>query len=331
MLSEKEKILSLILEARETPYVDLKRDFYDKLCQSDLPKDVCAFANSMSNEDKYIIFGVEDKTREVVGIDADTFFEQDKIDEYIAKTVEPFIDVECGMFNTDSGKTVGYIKVPSSNTNPPYIIKEDCGKQNKLSKGDIFIRKGSCNQKALRSDLDSMYLKNGDIRVRLHENLAVIEPIQMKSELIQDPTYGHIDVEIFNDTTRPALICRGDIVVEYNRHTLRRRIVSILPSRMISEHPLELAAQSRSVYTVLFDFSSQDCVDLNFDIDGNMDSAVSMSIELYDTDDNQYLSDSKEGFLLAKGDVLHKVKLKYYSENKANMSFWDKIMHRFKK
>lgn len=331
MLSEKEKILSLILEARETPDVDFKRDFYDKLCQSDLPKDVCAFANSISNKDKYIIFGVKDETREVVGIDADTFLEQDKIDEYIAKTIEPFIDVECGMFNTDSGKIIGYIKVLSSNTNPPYIIKEDCGKQNKLSKGDIFIRKGSCNQKALRSDLDSMYLKNGDIRVRLHEHLAVIEPIPMIGDPVQNPTYGRIDIEIFNDTTRPVLICGGNIILKTDSYTLQREIVSILPSQMISEHPLELAAQSRKVYTALFDFLSQDCVDLNFDIDGNMDSPVNMSIELYDTDDNQYLSDSKEGFLLAKGDVLHKVKRKYNLENKANISFWDKIMHRFKK
>ena len=163
------------------------------------------------------------------------------------------------------------------------------------------------------------------------ENLAVIEPIPMIGDPVQNPTYGRIDIEIFNDTTRPVLICGGNIILKTDNYTLQRGIVSILPSQMISEHPLELAAQSRKVYTASFDFLSQDCVDLNFDIDGNMDSAVSMSIELYDTDDNQYLSDSKEGFLLAKGDVLHKVKLKYYLENKANMSFWDKIMHRFKK
>ena len=176
-----------------------------------------------------------------------------------------------------------------------------------------------------------MYLKNGDIVVRLHENLAIIEPIHMEGELVQDPTYGHVDVEIFNDTTRPVLICGGDIVVEYKSHTLRRRIVSILPSRMISEHPLELTAQSRKVYTVLFDFLSQDCVDLNFYTDGKMDSTVNMSIKLYDTDSNQYLSDSVEGFLIAKGDVLHKVNLKYYLENKQKMRFWEKLKYKFKK
>ena len=99
---------------------------------------------------------------------------------------------------------------------------------------------------------------------------------------------------------------------------------------MISERPLELTAQSRKVYTVLFDFSSQDCVDLNFYTDGKMDSTVNISIELYDTDNNQYLSDSIEGFLIAKGDVLHKVNLKYYLENKQKMSFWDRIKFRFK-
>lgn len=172
-----------------------------------------------------------------------------------------------------------------------------------------------------------MHLKNGDIIVRLHENLAIIKPIHIEGDLGQAPTYGHIDVEIFNDTTRPALICGGNIIVEYKSYILRRRIVSILPSHMISEHPLELAAQSRKVYTVLFDFLSQDCVDLNFYTDGKMDSTVNMSVELYDTDDNQYLSDSVEGVLIAKGDVLHKVNLKYYLENKQNISFWERLKY----
>lgn len=137
------------------------------LSHSDFPKDVCAFVNSISNEDKYIVFGIEDKTREIVGI-TEEIIEQDSIDEYISQTIEPFVEVECGTFHIDDGKIIGYIKIPSSNTNPPYVIKKECGKNNKLSKGDVFIRKGSCNQKALRSDFDAMYLKNGDIIVRLH-------------------------------------------------------------------------------------------------------------------------------------------------------------------
>jgi len=329
-LSNKEKILGYISEARETPWVDFKRNCYIKLSQSDFPKDICAFANSTSNEDKYIVFGVEDETREIVGIDIEEFIGQDSIDEYISRTIEPFVEVERGTFDNDDGKIIGYIKILSSNTNPPYVIKEDCGKNNKISKGDVFIRKGACNQRALRSDLDSMYLKNGDVKVRLHDNLAVVEPIHMKGELVQYPTYGRIDIEIFNDTTRPVLICGGNIIIETDDYTLQRRIVSIFPSRLISEHPLEIAAQSRKVYSVLFDFLSQDCVDLNFYTDGKMDSTVNMSIELYDTDNNQYLSDSIEGIIIAKGDVLHKVNLKYYLENKQKMSVWDRVKFRFK-
>lgn len=330
-MSEKEKILGFISEARETSCVDFKRDFYAKLSQSDLPKDVCAFANSVSNEDKYIVFGVEDETREIVGINEEEFLGQDSIDEYISRTIEPFVEVESGIFNTEDGKTIGYIKILYSNTNPPYVIKEDCGKNNKISKGDIYIRKGSCNQRALRSDIDSMYLKNGDIKVRFYEDLAIIEPIYMEGELIQNPTYGHVDIEIFNDTTRPVLICGGDIMVEYKSNTLRRSIVSIHPSRIISECPLEITAQSRNVYTVLFDFFSQDCVDLNFDTDGQMDSTVNLSMKLYDTDNNQYLSDSIEAYIIAKGDVLHKVNLKYHFENKQKMGVCNKMKYWLKK
>jgi len=38
--------------------------------------------------------------------------------------------------------------------NPPYVIKEVCGKGSRIEKGDIFIRKGTCNKKALRADID---------------------------------------------------------------------------------------------------------------------------------------------------------------------------------
>ena len=87
----------------------------------------------------------------------------------------------------------------------------------------------------------------------------------------------------------------------------------------------------RRLYTVLFDFLSLDCVDFNFYTDGKMDGTVNISIELYDTDNNQYLSDSIEGFLIVKGDVLHKVNLKYYLENKQKMSLWEKLKYWIKK
>lgn len=160
VIMDKEIILKHIQDAKENSCVDFKREFYLSLKQSDLAKDVSAFANLLNNEDKYIIFGVDDENREVVGIDAQNFIKQDDVDSYLESKVEPFPEVTCGLIKTEDGKNIGYIKVSSRNLNPPYVIKEVCGKGNRIEKGDIFIRKGSCNKKALRTDIDEMYMKN---------------------------------------------------------------------------------------------------------------------------------------------------------------------------
>ena len=80
----------------------------------------------------------------------------DKIDAYIHYTIEPFVNIEQGSFEYH-GKLIAYIKVLASNDNYPYVIKANCGQDGKSEKGDIYIRKGTCNQKASRMDIDEMY------------------------------------------------------------------------------------------------------------------------------------------------------------------------------
>lgn len=155
-MTDKEKIISMIREKRETPFVDFKRDFYVELNTSDLPKDIAAFANLTEDEDKYIVFGIDDKTREVRGVERKCIIDTDKIDAYIHYTIEPFVNIEQGSFEYH-GKLIAYIKVLASNDNYPYVIKANCGQDGKSEKGDIYIRKGTCNQKASRIDIDEMY------------------------------------------------------------------------------------------------------------------------------------------------------------------------------
>lgn len=153
------KVIELISQKKEGPCVDFKRDFYSPLNKSDFPKDIAAFANVLSDVDKYIIFGVDDSTCEIVGVDLTSLPTQDNFDNYIDYILSPFVHIRSGIFEHD-GKKIAFINVLSSNINPPYIIKQPCGKNDKIAKGDIFIRKGTCNQKVSREDLDNMYLHN---------------------------------------------------------------------------------------------------------------------------------------------------------------------------
>lgn len=68
MEQTKKTILALIESGKEGDTVDFKRQFYHDAKKSDLIKDILSFANASSLEDKYIIFGVSDDTRNIVGI-----------------------------------------------------------------------------------------------------------------------------------------------------------------------------------------------------------------------------------------------------------------------
>ena len=130
----KETLLSIIDEGRETSHVDFKREFYKPIKGSDLPKDIAAFANVISDDPKVIIFGVDDKSRAITGINKESFTTQDALDEYISKTLEPFVTTEVGLVEHDN-KLIGYIEIYASNADRPYVIKIDCGKNNAIKKG----------------------------------------------------------------------------------------------------------------------------------------------------------------------------------------------------
>lgn len=66
--NHRETILKHIQDAQENDGVDFKREFYTSLKHSDIAKDVASFANLVDSKDKYIIFGVDDDTHEIVGI-----------------------------------------------------------------------------------------------------------------------------------------------------------------------------------------------------------------------------------------------------------------------
>ena len=307
---DRDFILKIIEDAKETDCVDFKRDFYTSLSVSDLAKDISAFANTLSNDDKYIVFGVEDKTCQIVGIDNCLLPDQDSLDQYLLNTIEPFVSVVIDSFEYLESIVVGYIKVLRKNSDRPYVIKRDCGRNNKIRQGDIYIRKGSIIQKASRADLIEMLKGRGTVSLRLRGDIITIEPVKIPNSVVEDLTYGQCSVEIYNSSAENILIDKGETVISANGITLRRRIPLVLPNTRIETDPLSIPTGSRNVYTCLFSFTSQDCVDLGFDTDGLMKDDATFQISLSDTDGKVYSSGVKKVSLIAKGDILHKVKLK---------------------
>lgn len=64
-----EEITSLINKKQEVGYWDFKQQWHDS--KADLLHDIICLTNNMENRDAYLIFGVEDKTCQIIGINED--------------------------------------------------------------------------------------------------------------------------------------------------------------------------------------------------------------------------------------------------------------------
>lgn len=116
-------------------------------------KSVVAFANGSGG---YLIFGIEDKTREVVGIPEDILFqEMDAVTNAIADSCEPAIIPDVYP-QTVNGKTV-IVAAISAGRQRPYYIKADG-----VTEG-VYIRVAGTSRKADRMMAQEMYYESAVI------------------------------------------------------------------------------------------------------------------------------------------------------------------------
>jgi len=154
-MTTEQRVLYYLKQRSETSHMDFKLQFYEDCKQSDFAKDVAAFANLCSGLDKLLIFGVEDRTTAYVGIDPTSLPDNETLNNILAELIEPTLRVESGLM-CYKDVVIGYVCIPGKGINPPYLIKETCGKGGKIEQGDIYLRKGTSNKKATRTDLDNI-------------------------------------------------------------------------------------------------------------------------------------------------------------------------------
>ena len=89
----KKKLLSLI-QQREGTKLDfkLKIDISSESGKKELAKDVCAIANSKGGRG-YLIIGVEDRTKRLVGINKLKALDEEKIQQVVSSRCEPPIPI----------------------------------------------------------------------------------------------------------------------------------------------------------------------------------------------------------------------------------------------
>ena len=123
-----------------------------KLCtesdKKELAKDVTAIANSKGGRG-HIIYGVEDKTKRILGIDK-TPFHEEQIQQIIYNRTDPPVPVQVDFIEYE-GKDLAVITIFKSRHAPHQVIQN----------GAFYIRRGSTTDHLRRAELASILQENG--------------------------------------------------------------------------------------------------------------------------------------------------------------------------
>lgn len=146
---DEKKLLSIISKG-EGIKVDFKRELnlsYDSY-KKELAKDVCAIANSRGGRG-YIIVGVEDKSREIVGVKDLNSLNEEKIQQIVSSRCEPPIPIMVEILEVENKKVV--VIVIYDGGQKPYQIRET---------GAFYIRRGSTTDIMRKEELVAAFEEN---------------------------------------------------------------------------------------------------------------------------------------------------------------------------
>jgi predicted HTH transcriptional regulator len=138
----KKKVLSII-ERGEGIKVDFKQELYldYESCKREFAKDVCAIANSPGGRG-YIVVGVEDKSKKILGVEESKLISEEKIQQIISTRCEPPIPITVDNIEVDEKKLI--IITIYDGGQKPYQIRES---------GAFYIRRGSTNDVMRKGEL----------------------------------------------------------------------------------------------------------------------------------------------------------------------------------
>lgn len=142
--------LEKLLKKYEGPKLDFKArlKLETEGDKKELTKDIIAIANSKGGRG-YIIFGVEDKTKRVLGIEPSEY-DEEKIQQIICNRVNPPISIAVDILDY-KGKKIAVLSIFKSHQQPHQMNNT----------GAFYIRRGSTTDVARREEIAGMFQSNG--------------------------------------------------------------------------------------------------------------------------------------------------------------------------
>lgn len=182
--------LKQLLTKEEGEKLDFKAELHltTESEKKELVKDVTAIANSRGGRG-HIIFGIEDKTKEIIGINPEDF-QEEQIQQIIYSRSDPPVPVRLDIVNID-GKSVAVLTIYRSRHAPHQMV----------SSGAFYIRRGSTTDYARRAELASILQENG---------LMTYETVVVNGATLED-----LDMDRIND-----FFLSMDIAVDHPQYIL---------------------------------------------------------------------------------------------------------------
>ncbi|MGH4118294.1 AlbA family DNA-binding domain-containing protein [Clostridium sp.] len=148
------KKISLLLKRDEGTKLDFKQkiDIVIESGKKELAKDICAIANSRGGRG-YLVIGVEDKTKKVIGIDTSEFKEE-QLQQIISSRCEPPIPISIE-FVVYQSKTLAILTIYDGGQKP-YQLREN---------GAFYIRRGSTTDTMRKEELISVLQENLSLNI----------------------------------------------------------------------------------------------------------------------------------------------------------------------
>ncbi len=236
MDNQKNRIKELIEFGEESDIVDFKQQYYHNAKKHDLIKDIISFANAAPTEDKYIIFGVSDDTREVTGISYDQIPDISDINQLIRTYCEPFIEIDVKWIDIDTQKVASII-IKSQNMQKPYVVAKDYSSNGKLhlQAGDIYIRKSANNFRALRNDIEEIYNTRLFVDILSVDHtikIGMVEIARIKNKFVRIP------IRIINNTDNSFVFAKAMIKWIYPNSQVKTDVKYIEDDISLFKHNL---------------------------------------------------------------------------------------------
>lgn len=201
----KEIIINLIENESENTKLDFKLEQYPiekgNNKKVEFLKDMCAFANLLSKEDKFIIIGAEEKNGIAIGFKPiDELHDQASYQQFLNQYVEPEINFEYKEI-VHQGNRLAYFRLFNNNKRP-YLFKKEYKdiqpKGNQYRIGTGFVRTGTSTRELKRDDFEKIYIERFSTKDRSKEIDFKITLGGFKSPELRSTIYRHLQVDVTN-------------------------------------------------------------------------------------------------------------------------------------